>query len=214
MPIRDSLATVVHPNELMDGAVTINTTRGVGYVPRTWDWQNHPLVLGLYREHGKRLNLAGIILERIRFETYHGKEVNAHAASQLAAMLEADGAFFAWLGGGNAFVDVMLTLQACEQRGIKTVLVTYEHSGKEGVDAPLLFYLPEADAVVSTGSRDRWIELPLAETVVGPYDKIQVLSYPGAPGVPAQDALTLESRDTIIGGGGNLGMQSCTSSLY
>ena len=214
MPIRDSLATVVHPNELMDGAVTINTTRGVGYVPRTWDWQNHPLVLGLYREHGKRLNLAGIILERIRFETYHGKEVNAHAASQLAAMLEADGAFFAWLGGGNAFVDVMLTLQACEQRGIKTVLVTYEHSGKEGVDAPLLFYLPEADAVVSTGSRDRWIELPLAETVVGPYDKIQVLSYPGAPGVPAQDALTLESRDTIIGGVDNLGMQSCTSSLY
>ena len=212
--IRDSLATVIHPNELMDGAVTINTTRGVGYVPRTWDWQNHPLVLGLYKEHGNRLNFAGVILERIRFEVYHGKEVNAHTASQVADLLGADGAFLAWLGGGNAFIDVMLTLQACEQRGIKTVLVTYEHSGKEGVDAPLLFYLPEANAVVSTGSRDRWIQLPAAERVLGPYDKIQVLSYPGAPGVPAQHALTLESRDTIIGGVDNLGMQSCTSSLY
>ncbi len=214
LPIRDSLATVVHPNELMDGAVTINTTRGVGYVPRTWDWQNHPLVLGLYREHGKQLNFAGVILERIRFETYHGKEVNAHAASQLAAALEADGAFFAWLGGGNAFVDVMLTLQACEQRGIKTVLVTYEHSGKDGMDAPLLFYLPEADAVVSTGSRDRWLELPPAERVVGPYEQIQILSYPGAAAVPARGALTLESRDTIIGGVDNLGMQSGTSQAY
>ncbi|MBI4527555.1 MAG: hypothetical protein HY695_27485 [Deltaproteobacteria bacterium] len=212
--IRDSLATVIHPNELMDGAVTINTARGVGYSPRTWDWQNHALSLGLYREHGKRLNFAGVILERIRFEVFHGKEVNAHTASQLAAFLGADGAFLAWLGGGNAFMDVMLTLKSCEQRGIKTVLITYEHSGKDGRDAPLLFYVPEADAVVSTGSRDRWLELPPAERVVGPYDKVQILSYPGAPAVPADGALTLESRDTIIGGLDNLGMQFGTAGVY
>ncbi len=82
------------------------------------------------------------------------------------------------------------------------------------MDAPLLFYLPEADAVVSTGSRDQWLELPPAEKVIGPYDKVQILSYPGAPAVPAQDALKFESRDTIIGGIDNLGMQSRTSSLY
>ena len=48
LPIRESLPTWMHPNELFDGAVTPNTTRGIAYYPTSWDWQNHPLVLGLY----------------------------------------------------------------------------------------------------------------------------------------------------------------------
>jgi hypothetical protein len=51
LPIRESLSTVVHPNELLDCAIAVNATRGIGYFPITWDWQNHPLVLGLYRDH-------------------------------------------------------------------------------------------------------------------------------------------------------------------
>ncbi|MBI3057733.1 MAG: hypothetical protein HYY81_00240 [Deltaproteobacteria bacterium] len=77
--IRDSLATVVHPNELLDGAMGVNTAQAIAYFPTTWDWQNHPLVLGLYEEHGRNLNLVGVILERIRFETHQGKEVIASA---------------------------------------------------------------------------------------------------------------------------------------
>lgn len=214
LSIRESLATVVHPNEILDGAVTINATRGVGYSPTIWDWQNHPLVLGLYHEHCRRLNFVGIILERIRFETYQGKEVIAQNTAQLAATLRADGALVTWLGSGNAFVDVMLTIRACEQRGIKRVLVTYEYGGKDGGDFPLLFYLPEANAVVSTGSRDRWIELPAAERVVGPYEQIQVLSYPGAPLFPARSSLTLDARDMIIGGVDNWGGQSWSCRAY
>jgi len=119
-----------------------------------------------------------------------------------------------WLGSGNAFVDVMLTVRACEQRGIKTALVTYEYGGKEGIDSPLLYYVPEADAVVSTGSRDRWIELPPAEKVVGPYDQIQILSYPGAPVASARGSLTLDARDMIVGGVDNWGRQSWTCRAY
>jgi hypothetical protein len=52
LPIRDSLATFVHPNELLDGAMTVTATRAVGHFPITWDWQNHPLALGLCRQHG------------------------------------------------------------------------------------------------------------------------------------------------------------------
>src|SRR3989304_3363365 len=167
LPIRESLSTVVHPNELLDCAMAVNATRGIGYFPITWDWQNHPLVLGLYRDHGRRVNFLGMILQRIRYETFHGKEVIAQNAAQLAVTLGAEGALVTWLGSGNAFVDVVLTVRACERRGIDTVLVTYEYGGKDGVDSPLLFYVPEADAVVSTGSRDRWLELPEAERVIG-----------------------------------------------
>jgi sarcosine reductase len=211
LPIRESLPAAIHPNELLDGAVTPNTTRGIGYYPTSWDWQNHPLAGGLYREQDAgRISFAGVILERISYETHQAKEVVAQNAAQLARSLGADAALITWTGSGNAFVEVMLTIRACERLGIKTVLVTYEYGGKDGVDSPLLFYAAEANAVVSTGSRDRWIDLAAPEKVVGPYDTIRVLSYPGAPSTPAGAALTLDARDMIIGGVDNWGCDTWT----
>jgi glycine reductase len=116
----------------------------------------------------------------------------------------ADAALVSWIGSGNAFVEVMLTIRACERRGIKTTLVTYEYGGKDGVDSPLLYYAAEGNAVVSTGSRDRWIELPEAEKIIGPFEEIKVLSYPGAP-LTSRGAITLDARDMIIGGVDNWG---------
>jgi glycine reductase len=201
LSLRNSLSTFIHPNELFDGALTVDTTRsGRGYYPTTWDWQNHPLALELYAAHGNSLNFGGIILQRIRFETNHGKEVGAQNAARLAKAMGADGALVTWIGGGNAFVDVMFTVRACERVGIKTTLVTYENGGKEGKDSPVLFYLPEADAVVSTGALDRPVELPAMDKVIGPYEQIKVFPFPGATPVPARDALALEARDVIIGG--------------
>ncbi len=200
LPVRESLATVVHPNELMDGAVTGNTLKTIAYYPTTWDWQNQPLAMRLAREHGKRVDFAGVILQRIRFEAFRDKEVAAHSASQVARALGAEAALITWLGSGNAFLEVMLTVRACEEKGIRTVLVTYEYGGQEGTDSPLLFYDPRADAVVSTGSRDRIVELPPADRAAGAYQELQVLNYPGAPVVSARDALTLDATDAIIGG--------------
>src|ERR1043166_8031561 len=211
--LRESMATFVHPNEFFDGAVTVDTTRsGRGYYPTTWDWQNHPLVLGLYQEHGRSLNFGGVILQRIRFETHHGKEVGAQNASRLAEAMGADGALVTWIGGGNAFVDVMLTVKALGKKGNKTNLLTYENSGKDGKESPLLFYLPEADAVITTGALGRAVNLPAMEKVVGPYEEIKILSYPGSPAVRAIDALSLESGDVIIGGADLWGQKtwSCT----
>lgn len=111
-------------------------------------------------------------------------------------------------------MDIMLTVRVCESLGIKTTLVTYEYGGKDGVDSPLLFYTSEADAVVSTGSRDRHLELPPAESVLGAYEQIRILSYPGAPLVSARNPLTLDARDMIIGGVDNWGRQSWTCKAY
>jgi len=146
-----------------------------------------------------------VILERISFDTFHGKEVIAHNTAQLAAQVGADAALVSWIGSGNAFVEIMLTIRACERHGIKTTLVTYEYGGKDGVDSPLLYYAAEGNAVVSTGSRDRWIELPEAEKIIGPFEEIKVLSYPGAPLTSARGAITLDARDMIIGGVDNWG---------
>jgi glycine reductase len=212
LSLRDSMATFVHPNELFDGAVTVDTTRsGRGYYPTTWDWQNHPLVLGLYEAHGKSLNFGGVILQRIRFETSHGKAVGAQNAAGLAKAMGADGVLVTWIGGGNAFVDVMFTIRACERNGIKTTLVTYENGGKEGKDSPILFYVSEANAIVSTGTLDRRVELPAMDKVIGPYEQIKIFPFPGAAPVPAQEALSLEAGDVLIGGADiwGTGMKQC-----
>jgi glycine reductase len=207
--LRESMATFVHPNEIFDGAVTVDTTRsGRGYYPTTWDWQNHPLILGLYAEHGRSLNFAGVILQRIRFETAQGKEVGAQNAARLAKAMGADGALVTWIGGGNAFVDVMLTVSACERRGVKTTLITYENGGKNGTDSPVLFYTPEAAAMVSTGSLDRPVALPAVNKLIGPYHDIKVFPAPGAPRTAARDALEIDSRDLLIGGADLWGQQS------
>lgn len=197
-PIQESLSTVIHPNELADGAITPSTIRTVSYHPITWNWQNQPLALGLLRD--KRYRFGGVILQRIGFETSQEKEVAAHNAVRVAASLGADAALLTRTGSGNAFIEVMLTVRGCEEKGIKTVLVTYEYGGKDGADAPLLYYEEAANAVISTGNRDTVVELPAANRVVGAYDRLQLINYPGAPYVAAGEPLTLEARDVVAGG--------------
>ena len=197
-PVQESLSTVIHPNELTDGAITPSTIRTVSYHPITWNWQHQPLVLGILRD--QRYRCAGVILQRIGFETSREKEIAAHNAVRVAMSLDADAALITRTGSGNAFIEVMLTVKGCEEKGIKTVLVTYEYGGKDGADAPLLYYEKEADAVISTGNRDIVVELPAADRVVGAYDRLQLINYPGAPYVAAGDPLTMEARDVIAGG--------------
>jgi hypothetical protein len=54
-----------------------------------------------------------------------------------------------WDAGGNEFIEVVRTIQACERLGIKTVFLTSEDDATDGAPT-MLEPLPEADAVVST----------------------------------------------------------------
>lgn len=187
LPIRESLPTLVHPNEFFDGALTSDARRGgKGTFPCTWVWMNHPVVTHLLREHGKRLNFLGVILQRTRFESDSGKEVTAACASQIAKLLKADGAIITRIGpSGNNFIDVMLTVQACEKKGVKTVLLTPEWGGREGTELPLVFYVPEATAMVTTGSLDQPVSFPAPAKVIGIGETQSVELTPGdAPIAP------------------------------
>lgn len=201
LPIKESLPTLIHPNEFLDGALTTDARRGNGGFTTTWGWMNHPLVLQLLREHGKRLNFLGVILQRTEFEAEHGKQVTAAVASQMARLLEADGAIISrTVPGGLSFIEVMLTLQACERKGIKTVLLTPEWGGTDGTELPLVFYVPEATAMVSTGSQERDIKLPVPTKVIGVQHDQLVAPRPGDQPFSPWDGLMLEGWRDIIGG--------------
>jgi glycine reductase len=54
--IQGFMPTIVHPNEILDGALMFS------YSAFTWFAQNHPVILELYRRHGKDLWFAGVVL--------------------------------------------------------------------------------------------------------------------------------------------------------
>ncbi len=200
LSIRESLPTLIHPNELLDGALTIDARKGSGFFPTSWIFMNHPPVMDLLREHGKRLNFLGVILQRTRFETMPAKQVTAAMTSQMARLLGADGAVTArFTTSGANYIDVMLTVQACERKGIKTVFITQEWGGRDGTEPLQLFYVPEATALVSTGPMERELKLPAPARVIGAREGELVTAYAGTPFSPWNE-ITFDGPFEVMGG--------------
>ena len=159
------MPTLLHPNEIIDGAV-VNGVQSYGASP-TYIHQNNQVIKGLYERHGKDLNFVGVIFLTRHQLTHRDKERKASHAAKLAKMLGADGIISTQEGGGNSIVDQMLTVKYCEEFGIKTVALTYEMGGAEGKDFPLIYHVREADALVSTGNREQIVHMPKVERVIG-----------------------------------------------
>ena len=215
LPIRESLPTLIHPNEFLDGAITKDTRVGNGSRPTTWSWMSPAVVLELLRQHGRSLNFLGVILQRTRFETEFGKEITAACASQMARLMGADGVISTRIStSGNNFMDMMLTVQACERKGIKTVFVTPEWGGKHGDEMPLVYYVPEATAMVSTGSFERDIVMPSPERVVGVGNCESVQLFAGDKFYAPSTEFTLPASFYLLDGVDCLGGMNLTCEQY
>ena len=136
----------LHPNEILDGALTGPYRTAFAM---SWTVANNPLLLDLYRRHGVDWNFVGVISLRTEWTTQHEKQLMANQTAKLARQLGAQGALLTWDAGGNEFIEVVRTIQACEQLGIKTVFLTSEDDATDAAPT-MLEPLPEADAIVST----------------------------------------------------------------
>lgn len=166
-PIHNLVPTLLHPNETMDGAIVSANYVYACFKNPTYLHLNNPVIRDLFAEHGKSLNFAGIVFYRGHNYTQAEKHRAANYAAKLARFLNADGVILTGEGGGNSAIDMMLALQECERLGIKTTVITYELGGAEGKDYPVVDSVPEANAIVSTGSCDKTITLPSMDKVVG-----------------------------------------------
>ena len=147
----------LHPNEILDGALTGPYRTAFAM---SWTVANNPLLLDLYRRHGIDWNFLGVITLRTEWTTQHEKQLMANQTAKLAKILGAQGAVITWDAGGNEFIEVIRTIQACEQLGIKTVFLTSEDDATEAAPT-MLEPLPEADAIVSTSFfKTRTLALP------------------------------------------------------
>lgn len=165
-----SLPTLLHPNELADGAVVSANYHIAGIRNPTYAYQNNPLIARLSAEHGRTLNFVGVIVAQATISCYQDKERSALQAAKLARMLGAAAAVLSLDSGGNAFSDLMLACRACERLGIRTSLVMPEYAGSGGTEPAFVDFVPEAVAIASTGNVDAVVTLPAVERVLGGSD--------------------------------------------
>jgi len=157
----------LHPNEFFDGAIVSGDHHIAADRNPTYFQQNNPVIEALYAAHGETLEFGGVIIEETQQISLADKERAASQTAKLARWLGADGVVVTHDTAGHAAVNLMLTCQRCEQLGIRTVLLVNELNGPDGTDFGLVFAVPEADAIVSTGNKDQIIRLAPVSTVVG-----------------------------------------------
>jgi glycine reductase len=144
---RLSAPWVLHPTELMDGAVSQTTIHGL-----SWQMINNPIVMELARRHGQDVNFLAVIVHRSNWGGQAEMELAADRDAQAAVLLGAQAALITTDIRGRRFVDAVAAVRACEAEGIKTVLVTEEEDDEQGSATPLLINDPAIAAAVSTGT--------------------------------------------------------------
>ena len=177
--------TLMHPNEVFDGALVSGSFMPVSSKWSTYDMQNCPCLKALYAEHGKTINFLGVIMSNLNV-ALEQKERSALFVAQIAKSLGADAAIVTEEGYGNPDADFVACIVALEDAGVKTIGVTNECTGRDGQSQPLVTLDEKCDAIVSTGNVSQMIELPPMETVLG---ELESLSRDGLSGGWANDEL-------------------------
>ena len=190
--IQGFMPTIVHPNEILDGALMFS------YSAFTWFAQNHPVILELYRRHGKDLWFAGVVLT-VAPAVVSEKERNAFLNARLAKeVLNADGILATKIGGGAVDTDLMMTYTRAEEMGMKAALIIMERYPDTGIT-----FVPEnVNALVTPGLTRDPITLPAVERVIGGEtlhldNSNPDNTNPGLPPLPAKQEITVWMGDLV-----------------
>ncbi|NMA54697.1 MAG: beta-aspartyl-peptidase [Firmicutes bacterium] len=197
------LPTIIHPNELFDGAIVSGNCVSACDKNTTYHHLNNPVVKELYRRHGQDICFLGVVISNENV-TLEDKERSSGYATKLIQMLGADAAVISEEGFGNPDADLIMNCERLEASGIKTVLLTDEYAGRDGASQSLADISPQADAVVSAGNANELIQLPPMETVIGNLAVTDVIAG-GFEGSKAADGSLTVELQAIMGATNELG---------
>ncbi len=200
------LPTFMHPNEIFDGAVIGGSYMCCSSKWSTFDFQNCPTIKSLYNEHGKTINFLGVIMSNLNV-SLEQKERAAMFVQQIASSLGADAAIITEEGYGNTDADFIRVITLLEEAGIKTVGMTNECTGRDGLSQPLAALDVAADAIISCGNVSTLIELPPMGTVIGDLDALMRDGLSGGwaddeklgPSVRADGSIIMENNAMFCG---------------
>ena len=206
------LPTLLHPNEELDGAVISGNCVAACDKITTYQHQNNSVILDLYAQHGKTINFMGVILTP-ELTTLEGKFRTCDYTAKLCKMIGADGVIVSEEGYGNPDSDLLMICKRLEDAGIKTVLITDECSGRDGMSQPLADTAKEAVAVVSGGNVSHVVTLPPADRVIGNPEAIATLAG-GWDGALLEDGTMMCELNAVIGSTSEIGYHNLTVKLY
>lgn len=200
------LPTFIHPNEILDGAITGGSFTPSSSVFSTYDMTNNPTIKRLYKEHGKTINFLGVVIDNNSAE-YQEKKRTCMMSVNLAKNLGATAVIVAEHAYGNPDTDFVGTLCALKDAGIITVGITAECTGRDGASQALMMVNEKADAIISTGNVSELIELPPMEEIVGELISLNRDGFAGAwgndeilgPSVREDGSIIMENNSIYIG---------------
>ena len=170
------LPTPIHPNELLDGALVCGWNAIACMRELTYTVQNHAIVEDLYARHGTDLDFRGVVLFT-NGDTRASKERLANHAASLAIMMGAEGALINYAGGGHPAVDAMMICRNLERSGVPTTMLSMEMASNPG-ESGFVHFVPEADAIVSTGNYEEAVPFEPVNRVIGGDSLIKVDADP------------------------------------
>ena len=191
--------TVVSPTEFFDGAIISGNCVSPGSKTTTYHHLNNAVIKALWAKHGKELNFVGIILNPLMV-TLKEKQRDIMMSVRIATEeFGADAAIISQEGFGNPTTDLMHVCRGLEKRGVKTVIITNEDAGTDGMSESLPDVVTEANAIVSTGNSNATILLPKMDRVLGELKEVERVTGGNVDSIKPDGTLLLEIHG-IMGG--------------
>ncbi len=206
------LPTLIHPNEELDGAVISGNCVAACDKITTYQHQNNAVIKELYKKHGKEINFLGVILTP-ELTTLAGKFRTCDYTAKLCKMLGAQGVIVSEEGYGNPDSDLVMICSRLESMGIKTVLITDECAGWDGMSQPLADVSKAAVAVVSAGNVSHVVTLDKPERVLGNEMAIENLAGGWAGSIDPETGLLKCELNAVIGATSEIGYHNATIEL-
>ncbi|WP_346935125.1 glycine/sarcosine/betaine reductase component B subunit, partial [Clostridium sp.] len=169
------IPTFIYPTEVFDGAIVSGNCVSACDKNPSYVHMNHPIIEDLYERHGKDFNFLGCVITNENVYLAD-KERSSNMVAKLVEFLGADAAIISEEGFGNPDADLVMNCNKVTAKGIKTVLVTDEYAGQDGMSQSLADSTPKGDAVVTGGNANEVVVLPPMKRVIGHVDAANIIA--------------------------------------
>lgn len=206
---KQTLPTFIYPTEVFDGAILSGNCVSACDKNTTYHHQNSPVIVDLYKHHGKEYNFVGVIITNENV-TLADKERSSNFTAKLASMLNLDAAIVSEEGFGNPDADLIMNCKKLEAQGIKTVLITDEYAGRDGASQSLADADPAGNAVVTGGNANETIVLPPMKKLIGHVEVADVIAGGWAGSLAKSGEIEVEIQ-AITGATNELGFNKMSA---
>ncbi len=206
------MPTMLYPTEVMDGAITSGNCVSACDKNTTFHHLNNPIIKNLYARHGKDINFMGIIITNENVYLAD-KQRSSNQTAKFAKMLGLDGVIISQEGFGNPDTDLIMNCKKIEAEGVKTVIVTDEYAGQDGLSQSLADADPAANACVTGGNANEVITLPPMKKIIGMLDYTDKIAG-GFAGSLKEDGSIVAELQVITGATNELGFNKLTARGY